>query len=123
MTWKLSTDRPIYLQLVDHIRLQIVSGSYQPGSKIPSVRDLAEEASVNPNTMQRALSELERLELVYAQRTAGRFITGDTQRIASEREAMANAEVKAFFEQMAALGFSGEEALGLVKNLAKEITK
>ena len=75
MPWELDNDRPIYLQLMERIQQDIVSGIYKPGDRLPSVRDLAVEAAVNPNTMQKALSELERSGLVYSQRTSGRFIT------------------------------------------------
>ena len=75
MPWDLDDDRPIYLQLMERIQQDIISGIYKPGDKIPSVRDLALDAAVNPNTMQKALSELERSGLVYSQRTSGRFIT------------------------------------------------
>ena len=73
MPWELDNDRPIYLQLMERIQQDIVSGIYKPGDRLPSVRDLAVEAAVNPNTMQKALSELERSGLVYSQRTSGRF--------------------------------------------------
>ena len=79
MPWDLDNERPIYLQLMERIQQDIVSGVYKPGDKIPSVRDLALDAAVNPNTMQKALSELERSGLVYSQRTSGRFITEDTE--------------------------------------------
>ena len=79
MSWTLDNDRPIYLQLMERIQRDIIAGVYQPGDKLPSVRDLALEAAVNPNTMQKALSELERSGLVYSQRTSGRFITEDTE--------------------------------------------
>ena len=75
MAWALINDRPIYLQLMERIQTDIVSGKYKPGEKLPSVRELALDAAVNPNTMQKALSELERIGLVYSQRTSGRFIT------------------------------------------------
>ena len=73
MPWELDNDRPIYLQLMERIQQDIVSGIYKPGDRLPSVRDLAVEAAVNPNTMQKALSELERSGLVYSQRTSGRY--------------------------------------------------
>ena len=81
MSWQLTADRPIYLQLIEEIELRIVSGMYTVGEKLPGVRDLAAQASVNPNTMQKALTELERQGLVYSQRTAGRFITEDSKMI------------------------------------------
>ena len=79
MPWNLDDNRPIYLQLMERIQQDIISGVYGPGDKLPSVRELALEASVNPNTMQKALSELERSGLVHSQRTSGRYITRDEQ--------------------------------------------
>ena len=78
MPWNLDSSRPIYTQLVERIQLDILAGKYQPGARLPSVRDLASEAGVNPNTMQKALAELERENLVHSARTSGRFITEDT---------------------------------------------
>ena len=77
MPWSFQADTPIYTQLVARLQEQIVSGAYPPGSKLPSVRDLAADAGVNPNTVQRAFAELERLGLIYTQRTAGKFVTED----------------------------------------------
>ena len=77
MSWNLDSSRPIYAQIIEKVSLDIVSGKYQPGDKLPSVRDLAAQAGVNPNTMQKALSELERENLVHSARTSGRFITED----------------------------------------------
>ena len=77
MGWNLKSDRPIYAQLIEQIELMIVSGMYPPGAKLPSVRDLAADAAVNPNTMQRALSQLETDGLLYTQRTSGRYVTED----------------------------------------------
>ena len=77
MAWKLDNDRPIYAQIVEKIKLRIISGFYQPGSKLPSVRDLALEAGVNPNTMQKAFAELENSGLLITMRTSGRMVTED----------------------------------------------
>ena len=81
MPWNLDSDRPIFIQILERIRVDIISGKYQPGDKLPSVRELAAEAAVNPNTMQRAFAELERTGLVYSKRTSGRFITEDREMI------------------------------------------
>ncbi len=121
MIWNLKPDRPIYLQLLEHIELSIISGKYKPGEKLPSVRDLAEEASVNPNTMQKALAELERSGLVYTQRTAGRFITEDTKMIETLKTTLAKEEITTFFEKMKQLGFSIPETIDLIQNLSKEM--
>ena len=81
MAWDLDADRPIYAQLVERIQMQIVSGQYLPGGKLPSVRDLAAVAAVNPNTMQKAFAELERSGLIITQRTNGRTVTEDEEMI------------------------------------------
>ena len=85
MSWNLSSERPIYAQIMERITLDIVSGIYLPGARLPSVRDLAQDAGVNPNTMQKALSELERTGLVISQRTSGRFITEDLTMVKRNR--------------------------------------
>ena len=94
MTWVFENDQPIYTQLVDQFIVAIVSGELPPGARMPAVRELALEAGVNPNTMQRALQQLEREGLVYAQRSAGRFVTEDTAVIARVREALAAERVR-----------------------------
>ena len=101
MTWELKNDRPIYAQLIEQIKLRIISGFYRPGERLPSVRDMAAEAAVNPNTMQRALSELERDGLLYTQRTSGRFITEDTGLIEAAKKALAQEQIDAFFQKNA----------------------
>ena len=85
MKWQFSNDAPIYSQLIAQIKVGIVSGAFPPGERLPSVRDLATEAGVNPNTMQRALTELERDGLVYSQRTTGRFVQREVWRSATFR--------------------------------------
>lgn len=77
MEWKLSGAQPVYLQIMEHFRCAVLSGEFGAGEKVPSVRDLAAEARVNPNTMQRALSELEREGLLTSHGTLGRFVTDD----------------------------------------------
>mgnify|MGYP002674882205 FL=1 len=116
MPWNLNSDRPIFLQIVERIQTDIISGKYKPGDKLPSVRDLANEASVNPNTMQKAFSELERTGLVYTQRTAGRFITEDTELIDELKKDFAKEKITEFIDLMQKLGFSKEEILALIQN-------
>ena len=98
--WEFSTDRPIYLQLMDRLQLRIVNGTYQPGDKLPSVRELAQEASVNPNTIQKALSELERSGILYTQRTNGRFITEDAAMIDKLKSQLAEEQLVEFLKKM-----------------------
>ncbi|HZJ82569.1 MAG TPA: GntR family transcriptional regulator, partial [Clostridia bacterium] len=94
MTWSLESDRPIYVQIVEQMELKICSGVYPLGSKLPSVRDLAQEVSVNPNTMQRALSILEESGLLYTLRTSGRFVTEDVDLIKQTRTKLAQEQVQ-----------------------------
>lgn len=117
MAWKFNTDRPIYLQIIDVIKKRIITGEYAPGAKLPSVRELAEEATVNPNTMQRALAQLESEELVFTNRTAGRFITDDTLCVENLRKKYAENETHLFLEKLTSLGYSLED----IKLLLNEI--
>ena len=118
MSWDLNSDRPIFIQIIEKIQMDIISGQYCPGDKLPSVRELAGEASVNPNTMQKALSELERTGLVYSQRTSGRYITEDAAMIGKLKEQLAEGIISDFFLNMEKLGFQREVAFSL---LAKSI--
>lgn len=122
MSWNLNSDRPIFLQIIEKIQTDIISGAYEPGDKLPSVRELASKASVNPNTMQKALSELERTGLVYSQRTSGRFITEDTGMIRQLRADLAKKIIEEFLEHMMQLGFSRTEAIALIRETIKEET-
>ncbi len=123
MAWQLDNDRPIYLQLMERIQRDIVSGRYHAGDKLPSVRDLALEAAVNPNTMQKALSELERSGLVYSQRTSGRFITEDTKMLEKLKNDLAGEHIREFLEKMKHLGFPQQEIMELVEQTLKEENK
>lgn len=116
MTWDINSGRPIYAQIVELMQTKIVSGEYPAGSRLPSVRELAAEASVNPNTMQKAMTELERRELVFAQRTSGRFITEDKKKIKEVRAQLAKAHIAEFFGKMNQLGYEKEEIMDLIKN-------
>lgn len=123
MSWKFVNDRPIYMQLVEQMQLKILSGEYQAGQKLASVRDLAAEAAVNPNTMQKALAELEKSGLLYSERTTGRFITDDTDKITRIRRVYAEKSVLEFLEQMKGLGFDTEETIRLISGIIREESK
>lgn len=120
MPWNLDSSRPIYLQIIERVQMDIITGRYQPGDKLPSVRDLAQEAAVNPNTMQKALSELERSGLIYSQRTSGRFITDDKELIHQMKKELAAAEVSAFVAHMKQLGITPEEIRQLLAETIEE---
>lgn len=106
---------PIYLQLMNDLKLQIVSGQLQPGEKLASVRDLAMHYEVNPNTMQKALSELERENLLFSQRTSGRFVTIEADRIQSLRQNMATEHLDALVKALSSMGYSNDEIMELIK--------
>ena len=115
MKWYFSDSAPIYAQLIRQIKVGIVTGAFPPGERLPSVRDLAMAAGVNPNTMQRALSELERDGLVYSQRTTGRFVTEDKTMIETAKRSLAERHVKTFLAAMLRLGFQREEIMTLLR--------
>lgn len=106
--------RPIWVQLVDIFRHRIVSGQWTPGSKIPSVRELASGAGVNPNTVQRALAELDRTGLTSAERTAGRFVTADAAVLDAVRRELAAGATDAYVVALTGLGMSLDGATRLL---------
>ena len=118
--WNFQNDLPIYAQLVDAIKFSIVSGQLLPGARMSTVRDLALEAGVNPNTMQRALQQLEREGLVYSQRSSGRFVTEDVSVIDRARSALAAEYVRRYRDSMASLGFSEEDMRTLLESSGEE---
>lgn len=109
MSWQFDSNKPIYLQIVERLERDILSGKLGKGEKIPSVRELALEASVNPNTMQRAMQELENRGLVLVQRTAGRQVTEEDAVIQQARNAFAAEQVRQFIAQMKVLGYTAEQ--------------
>ena len=115
MEWQLGADAPIYSQLVANMKLAIVSGRFSPGARLASVRDLAVDAGVNPNTMQRALQELEREGMVFSQRTAGRFVTEDEAVINEAKRALAQDNIRSCLAAMSRLGYSKEEIVALLE--------
>ena len=120
MDWNLTNDRPIYLQLEEILLQAIASGQYPAGRRLPAVRELAAEAGVNPNTMQRALTDLEREGLLYSQRTAGRFVTDETERIRGKRRELAMTQVQNFLTSMKEMGFSAEEIVEMMEQAIRK---
>ena len=119
MEWNFRNDQPIYSQLTLRLTEAIVSGIYAPGEKLPSVRELALEAGVNPNTVQRSLTELEREGLVFSQRTAGRFVTENENMIVNAQLRIADERVSEFLRSMKTLGCGRQEIISLIEG-AKE---
>lgn len=116
------SDLPIYTQLVGQLQQDIASGALPPGERLPSVRDLAFELGVNPNTVQRALQELERAGLIYTQRTNGRFVTEDTAAIARCKESLGAGLIKEFLAAMTLLGYRRQEIVSLLREEKEEET-
>lgn len=115
MDYFFENDRPIYLQLVDKIKKEIISGKIKSGERLPSVRELSLITKVNPNTMQKALAELENDGLIYTERTNGKFVTKDIKLIEKTRKEVAKEKVSTYLKDMESIGISYEEALKYLK--------
>lgn len=120
MLWKFTGSRPVYVQIMDQIRGAVLSGEYPPGGRVPPVRDLAAQAQVNPNTMQRALLELEREGLLIAQGTLGRFVTDDPEILNNMRQDAAQALIRESAARFRAMGLTMEQAAAMLLQLEQE---
>ena len=120
MDYRFNDNIPIYIQLVEMIKTDIVSGKYQPGNKLPAVRDMAMELSVNPNTVQRAFSELEREDLVKSDRTNGRYVTDDKKKIRELLKVLSDKYIDELFEKLNSLGMSDEQIFKMINNERKK---
>lgn len=120
MVWKFNDEQPIYQQIISQIKERIVAGEWKAGDKLKSVRELALEAGVNPNTMQKALAELEREGLVYSQRTAGRFVSDSKEKTERLQEEMTMECIKTFVAQMEKMGYAKEQIIELLKKYIYE---
>lgn len=114
MKFHFDNNRPIYIQLVEQLELYIISGKIPPGERLPSVRDFASLAKVNPNTIQRALTELENQKLITTERTNGKFVTKNAKLIAKYRKKYAQLTIRNFFKNMQALGFDIETTINYI---------
>ena len=113
MEWKIDNNKPVYIQIVEQLKVKIISGEIELDSKLDSVRSLAAEAMVNPNTMQKALAELEREGFVYSKRTSGRFVTDNKELIEKERKKLVKDNVKKTLDTLINLGYTNDEILSL----------
>ena len=116
MSWEFQDHLPIYAQLMDTLKRRIITGRYLSGEKLPSVRELAAEAGINPNTVQRAFSELEREGLIYTQRATGKYVTENADEIKSARRALAKTQVAEFLSNMQSLGYSVGDVIVLLQS-------
>lgn len=115
MAWKITSDRPVYIQVYEEIEIRIINGIYPLGSKLPSVRELAQEAVVNPNTMQKSMAELERSGFVHANRTAGRFVTDDEELVKRRQKELVKNETQSYLKKLDRLGVEVSEAIEILK--------
>lgn len=114
MKWSINQDQAIYPQIVERFIKALISGEYVGGQKLPSVRDLAKQAAINPNTMQRAMAELEKREIVVNQRTSGKSISDNTQVIETVKKEYAKEQVDKFIAIMMEMGFSKNDILNAI---------
>ena len=121
MEWTIADDRRIWMQLSEQIAAQIAAGVYSVGERLPSVRELAADAGVNPNTMQRAMADLENQGLVVTNRTAGRSVTQDMRAIEELRSKQAREQVLVFLERMKGLGYTRGEIRAVLEDALKEV--
>lgn len=122
MAWSFYSDRPVYLQLAERIRKKIISGEYVLGMQIPSVRQLATEAAVNPNTVQRALVELESEGILEVRGTLGRFVTDNESVIETCKENEARALVSAFLKNAEQMSITKDQLIAMIKEERDERT-
>ena len=120
MKWQIDNNKPVYIQLVEQLKMKIISGEIELDSKLDSVRSLAAEAMVNPNTMQKALTELEREGFVYSKRTSGRFVTNDKELIDTQRKKLVKENLKKSLETLINLGYTDDEIINLVQEILRE---
>ena len=123
MGWNFSQGKPIYLQIIGHIQAMILSGEYMPGDKIESVREFASLAGVNPNTMQKALQEMESMGLIITQRTSGRYITEDENKIRELRDQVALSKTQSYISDLEKLGYKIDEIEAFVLQYKKKQSK
>ncbi len=110
-------ERPIYLQLVEKLELEIISGKLKAGDRILSVRELALAMQVNPNTMQKALQELENKGLIYTERTNGKFVTEDTRLIEKKKKELAKSKVQNYLSDMQKIGITYDESVKYLQEM------
>lgn len=120
MSWNFDEKSPIYIQIAKYIKMKIISQEIKSGDQLPTVRELAEEAGVNPNTMQRAFAELEHEGMVFSKRTSGRFVTEDEKLIKQKRHELATEELQSFVQNMHHIGFDTSDIIAVLESYVKE---
>lgn len=120
MPWNFDNSIPIYLQIIQEMKRKIIRKELAPGEKLPSIRDLAKEAGVNPNTMQKALTELETSGLIETERTTGKYVTDNKEQISLLREDYLRERLEPFMKELSSMGLEEEELVSLIRKHYKE---
>lgn len=120
MNFKFDNERPIYIQLIEQLKSDIISGKLSPGERIPSVRELAIKLKVNPNTIQKALQNLEENNFIFTERTTGKYVTKNKKLIERNQEKYAMEKINAFIHEMNNLGITKKEIIKLLKEEGEE---
>ena len=117
MELSLDNNIPIYIQLLEYLKIYLISGVFKCGEKLPSVRDFSATFKVNPNTMQKALSELEGMNLIYTERTNGKYVTNDQQTIQKLKDEYAITLAKSYFEGMKRIGLGKADSIKYLEGI------
>ena len=117
MEFTFDNNIPIYIQLLEYLKIYLMSGVFKAGEKLPSVRDFASSFKVNPNTMQKALTELEELDLIYTERTNGKYVTQNAELIEKLKDEYAVTLAKSYFEGMKRIGLSKADSIKYIERL------
>ena len=120
MEFTFDNNVPIYIQLLEYIKIYLISGVFKPGEKLPSVRDFATTFKVNPNTMQKALSELESMNLIYTERTNGKYVTNNTKLIEKLKDEYAITLARSYFEGMKRIGLGKADSIRYLERVDKD---
>ncbi len=115
MAWKFTSDRPVYLQIAERIERKVLSGEYKAGEQIPTVRQIALEAAVNPNTVQHAFAQLESEGIIISKGTLGRFVTEETEIVEALRLQMAERLVEGLFKDLGELSITKEQVIKMIE--------
>ena len=117
MEFTFDNNIPIYIQLLEYMKIYLISGVFKAGEKLPSVREFATTFKVNPNTMQKALAELEEMDLIYTERTNGKFVTQNTELIAKLKDEYATALAKSYFQGMKRIGLGKADSIKYLEGI------
>ena len=117
MEFTFENNIPIYIQLLDYMKIYLISGVFKTGEKLPSVREFAATFKVNPNTMQKALSELENMNLIYTERTNGKYVTKDEKLIEKLKDEYATTLAKSYFQGMKRIGLGKADSIKYLEGI------